>query len=170
MEKYQISLGRSMTINSGAISSIKHVAGVRWIYHRIVEYCDSIGTTRGSHGQTSYKQDYYRIYMDALSLRAAGRHADEIYRAKWKKSKRNRPALENYVICGEAIKNHVETVWLVGNKRTKMNRAMLHDLCEWWDAWEFGDRNRQLLTNRGKRRILAAFTEWQNAQSHLEDD
>ena len=112
--------------------------GATWIYQRILDYCEERANgIGGSYRQTSYKQDFFRIFTDALIGGFCGSLAARRYQRRCSRLKRSRPAYTDYVVVGEGIRAFLEERWLKGKNRTSSNERMVSDLCEWWDAWLF---------------------------------
>jgi hypothetical protein len=138
--------------------------GTKWIYQRILDYCeDRVNGIGGYYRQTSYRKDYFHIFTDAEIGGYCGNQAIERHRKRCEKLKRNKPSFKDYVVTAEGIQEFLPQHWLQGKNNKAENTEMISDLCEWWDAWVFassGHYPRDYGSRKSRRRVRKSLERW----------
>lgn len=101
------------------------------VFQDILEYCDALAVTRGYWGQAGYKLGFFRIFYNAYANGRAGVAARSKYITARKRKKST--TMDDWVVHGENIPQYLKREW----PRFRQHRAMIKDLCRWWDDWAY---------------------------------
>jgi hypothetical protein len=104
------------------------------IHAAILEFCNL--TDRGTYGswtQTSYKEEFFKIFHRAYISRLCPPAGYEKH--KTAKKRKRRAKVDDYVVDGARIKTFLSENW--PRPKIRKHQAMIDDLTAWWDAWAY---------------------------------
>jgi hypothetical protein len=106
---------------------------IEQIYDQIIGYAhDRIGGIGGYWGQEPYKMDFFQIFYNAYYNGWCG--GTPFLNAR---RSRKRIDFRRVIINGEFLRQFLQEKWLNGKEPQEQEKAMIDDLCRWWDEWTY---------------------------------